>query len=101
MAEYANMITVCAITVTLFLGGWHGPFTNAMPLLSPLYFIAKVYALIFLCMWIRATFPRYRYDQLMGLGWKFFLPITLVLIVGNALWINVIGAGNWLGGLFA
>jgi NADH-quinone oxidoreductase subunit H len=101
MAEYANMITVCAITVTLFLGGWHGPFTGAFPILSPFYFIAKVYALIFTCMWIRATYPRYRYDQLMGLGWKFFLPVTLVLIVGNGLWISVVGAGNWLGSLFA
>lgn len=83
MAEYANMITVCAITVTLFLGGWHGPFP------SVINFVAKVYFLIFSCMWIRATYPRYRYDQLMKLGWKFFLPITLVLIVGNALWISL------------
>lgn len=101
MAEYANMITVCAVTVTLFLGGWHGPLTNTLPWLSPVWFIAKVYFLIFTCMWIRATYPRYRYDQLMGLGWKFFLPITLVLIVGNGLWISLVGAGNWLGGLFA
>jgi NADH-quinone oxidoreductase subunit H len=75
MAEYANMITVCAVTTTLFLGGWHGPF---FPVIN---FIAKVYFLIFLCMWIRATYPRYRYDQLMGLGWKVFLPLTLLNIV--------------------
>ncbi|SNB47595.1 NADH-quinone oxidoreductase subunit NuoH [Geobacter sp. DSM 9736] len=83
MAEYANMVTVCAVTTTLFLGGWHGP--AFLP--GWVWFIAKVYALIFLCMWIRATYPRYRYDQLMRLGWKFFLPITLLNIVGTGIWI--------------
>jgi len=76
MAEYANMVTVCAVTVTLFLGGWHGPILPGW-----LWFIIKVYFLIFTCMWIRATYPRYRYDQLMRLGWKVFLPLTLVNIV--------------------
>jgi NADH-quinone oxidoreductase subunit H len=75
MAEYANMITVCAVTTTLFLGGWHGPFP---PVIN---FIAKVYFLIFVCMWIRATYPRYRYDQLMRLGWKVFLPLTLINVM--------------------
>jgi len=75
MAEYANMITVCAVSTTLFLGGWHGPFP---PVIN---FIGKVYFLIFVCMWIRATYPRYRYDQLMKLGWKVFLPLTLVNIM--------------------
>lgn len=83
MAEYANMVTVCAVTTTLFLGGWHGPLP---PVLN---FIAKVYLLMFVCMWIRATYPRYRYDQLMKLGWKVFLPITLFLIMGNAIWITL------------
>jgi NADH-quinone oxidoreductase subunit H len=83
MAEYANMVTVCAVTTTLFLGGWHGPLP---PVLN---FIAKVYVLMFVCMWIRATYPRYRYDQLMKLGWKVFLPITLFLIMGNAIWITL------------
>jgi NADH-quinone oxidoreductase subunit H len=91
MAEYANMVTVCAVTTTLFLGGWNGPLTSTYPLLSPVYFIAKVYFLIFLCMWIRATYPRYRYDQLMRLGWKVFLPITLVLIVLQGVWSTVVG----------
>ena len=77
MAEYANMITVCAVTVTLFLGGWHGP--AFLP--GWFWFVAKVYFLIFCCMWIRATYPRYRYDQLMRLGWKVFLPLTLLNIV--------------------
>lgn len=83
MAEYANMVTVCAVTTTLFLGGWHGPLP---PVLN---FIAKVYVLMFVCMWIRATYPRYRYDQLMKLGWKCFLPIALFLIMGNAIWMTL------------
>jgi NADH-quinone oxidoreductase subunit H len=83
MAEYANMVTVCAVTTTLFLGGWHGPL---WPVLN---FIAKVYILMFVCMWVRATYPRYRYDQLMRLGWKVFLPITLFLIIGNAFWLTL------------
>ncbi|MBC8019099.1 MAG: NADH-quinone oxidoreductase subunit NuoH [Verrucomicrobia bacterium] len=81
MAEYANMVTICALTATLFLGGWNGPLTAAMPLLGPVYFIAKVYFLMFVCMWIRATLPRYRYDQLMHLGWKVLIPLALVNIV--------------------
>ncbi len=81
MAEYANMITVCAVTTTLFLGGWHGP--GFLP--GWCWFIAKVYFLIFTCMWIRATYPRYRYDQLMRLGWKVFLPLTLLNIVVTGL----------------
>jgi NADH-quinone oxidoreductase subunit H len=85
MAEYANMVTVCAVTATLFLGGWNGPVLPGW-----LWFIVKVYTLIAICMWIRATYPRYRYDQLMRLGWKVFLPSTLVLIVLQALWIMVL-----------
>jgi NADH-quinone oxidoreductase subunit H len=85
MAEYANMVTVCAVTATLFLGGWQGPFP------SVINFIIKVYALMFICIWIRATYPRYRYDQLMRLGWKVFLPLTLGLIVGNTFWIHLFG----------
>lgn len=83
MAEYANMITVCAVTTTLFLGGWHGP--AFLP--GWFWFIAKVYFLIFCCMWIRATYPRYRYDQLMRLGWKVFLPLTLLNVVVTGVWV--------------
>ncbi len=83
MAEYANMVTVCAVTTTLFLGGWHGP--AFLP--GWCWFIAKVYFLIFCCMWIRATYPRYRYDQLMRLGWKVFLPLTIFLVAGNGIWL--------------
>jgi len=83
MAEYANMITVCAVTTTLFLGGWHGP--AFLP--GWFWFVAKVYFLIFCCMWIRATYPRYRYDQLMRLGWKVFLPLTLINVVVTGIWV--------------
>jgi NADH-quinone oxidoreductase subunit H len=85
MAEYANLVTVSAIMVTLFMGGWDGPMVDLYPGLSPLYFIAKVYFMMFIAMWIRATVPRYRYDQLMALGWKVLLPLTLVLIVATAI----------------
>jgi len=90
MAEYANMITVCAVTTTLFLGGWHGP--AILP--GWCWFVAKVYFLIFCCMWIRATYPRYRYDQLMRLGWKVFLPLTLVNVVVTGIWVIVTGGAT-------
>lgn len=76
MAEYANMITVSAIAVTFFLGGWHGP------LLPPVvWFMVKLSACLFFFIWIRSTFPRLRYDQLMHLGWKFLLPLSLLNII--------------------
>ncbi|WP_303721584.1 NADH-quinone oxidoreductase subunit NuoH [Malonomonas rubra] len=75
MAEYANMITVSAIGATLFLGGWGGPFLGWMN------FLIKVFAFMFFFIWIRATFPRLRYDQLMALGWKVMLPLALANIV--------------------
>ena len=78
MAEYANMITVSAIAATLFLGGWGGPFYGWMN------FLIKVFAFMFFFIWIRATFPRLRYDQLMTLGWKILLPLSLGNIVLTA-----------------
>ena len=90
MAEYANMITVCAVTTTIFLGGWHGP--AILP--GWCWFVAKVYFLIFCCMWIRATYPRYRYDQLMRLGWKVFLPLTLVNVVVTGIWVIATGGAT-------
>ena len=75
LAEYANMITVSAIAVTLFLGGWDGPFFGWIN------FLIKVLAFMFFFIWIRATFPRVRYDQLMFLGWKVLLPLSLANIV--------------------
>ena len=75
MAEYANMIVVSALTATLFLGGPAGPFAG------PINLLLKVFCFMFLFIWIRATFPRVRYDQLMYMGWKVFLPLALLNIV--------------------
>jgi len=72
MAEYANMVVISAIAATLFLGGWSGPFPGFINLLI------KIFAFMFFFIWLRATFPRVRYDQLMKLGWKIMLPLGLV-----------------------
>ncbi|GAB4165267.1 MAG: NADH-quinone oxidoreductase subunit NuoH [Geothermobacteraceae bacterium] len=79
MAEYANMIVVAAIMATLFLGGWSGPTPW-----GPVNLLGKIFAFMFFLMWIRATFPRVRYDQLMKLGWKVLLPLALanILVTG-------------------
>jgi len=87
LGEYANMILMAGMTTILFFGGWLPPFDiapfNWLP--GPLWFIIKMCMLLFIFLWVRATFPRYRYDQLMRLGWKVFLPISLaaVVIVGG------------------
>lgn len=79
LAEYANMILVSMLAALMFLGGWLSP----VPFIpdSILWLLAKVAFLLFLFLWFRATFPRYRYDQIMRLGWKIFIPITLVWII--------------------
>lgn len=79
LAEYANMILVSMLAALMFLGGWLSP----VPFIpdSFLWLLAKVAFLLFLFLWFRATFPRYRYDQIMRLGWKIFIPITLVWII--------------------
>jgi len=76
LAEYTHIVAVSAIAVTLFLGGWRGPF-----LPPTLWFLIKVLALVFFFIWVRATYPRFRYDQLMQFGWKVLLPLALVNIV--------------------
>jgi NADH-quinone oxidoreductase subunit H len=78
-AEYINMITLSGLAVTLFLGGWDGPF-----LPGPLWFVLKLGAFIFVFMWLRATLPRLRYDQLMSFGWKVLLPIATLNAVVTA-----------------
>jgi NADH-quinone oxidoreductase subunit H len=72
MGEYVNMITLSALTVTLFFGGWYGPWAP----LGPLWFLIKLLIVIFFVLWIRATVPRLRYDQLMRFGWKVLLPLA-------------------------
>ena len=90
IAEYANMVMASALVATLFFGGWDIPFTArdntgavpfAMVLLSTLIFLAKTGFFLFFFIWVRWTLPRFRYDQLMALGWKVFLPISLAYIV--------------------
>ena len=83
LGEYANMILMCGMTTILFLGGWLPPIDiapfNLIP--GPIWFGIKIAALLFIFIWVRASFPRYRYDQLMRLGWKVFLPISLLMVV--------------------
>ena len=98
LAEYANMILISALAAVMFLGGWLSPF-EGIPGLGPLFawvpgivwLLAKTAFLLFLFLWFRATFPRYRYDQIMRLGWKVFIPVTIVwiLVVGGLVMGNV------------
>jgi NADH-quinone oxidoreductase subunit H len=95
LGEYANMFLVCAMTTILFLGGWLSPLPfapfNQIP--GIIWFALKVSILVFGFLWIRATFPRYRFDQLMRLGWKVFLPFSLVWLVLTA---GVLEYAGWL-----
>ena len=99
MAEYANMITAAALTVTLFFGGWDVPLLDEGSLglfgtlLSVLSFILKMAFFLFLFIWVRWTFPRFRYDQLMRLGWKVMLPLALfnIFLTGGYLTIKALG----------
>tara|TARA_B100000029_G_scaffold516556_1_gene630861 strand:+ start:982 stop:1983 length:1002 start_codon:yes stop_codon:yes gene_type:complete len=86
LGEYASMILMSAMTVILFLGGWLPPFDvfpfNYLP--GVLWFVIKITFILFLFIWVRGTFPRYRYDQLMRLGWKVFLPLSLFWVVATS-----------------
>lgn len=85
LGEYANMILMSAMTTILFLGGWLPPFGLDIPPLNwipgPIWFAAKIALCLFIFIWVRATLPRFRYDQLMRLGWKVFLPLSLLWVV--------------------
>jgi NADH-quinone oxidoreductase subunit H len=94
MAEYANMVTVSCVATLLFLGGWSSPFGNLLPaphsvvllaLIPIFWFVLKVFFFLFLYIWVRGTMPRFRYDQLMGFGWKFLLPVAILNILGTSL----------------
>ena len=91
LAEYASMILMSAMTVILFLGGWLPPFDifpfNVVP--GIIWFTAKIIFVLFLFIWVRGTFPRYRYDQLMRLGWKIFLPLSLFWVVVTASFLTI------------
>ena len=88
LAEYANIILVSMMTTLLFLGGWLSPvgFLDFIP--GWIWLAAKVFFVATMFLWVRATFPRFRYDQIMRLGWKVFIPITLVWLVVVGLWIQ-------------
>jgi NADH-quinone oxidoreductase subunit H len=82
MAEYINMVTVSAVAVNLFLGGWHGPFLP--PNYGWIWFVIKLGFLLFVYLWLRWTLPRFRYDQLMSFGWKVLLPLATVNLLATA-----------------
>ncbi|MSQ57336.1 MAG: NADH-quinone oxidoreductase subunit NuoH [Limnohabitans sp.] len=90
LAEYANMILVSMMTVLMFLGGWLPPidstFFNWIP--GWIWLAIKAFLVVTMFLWVRATFPRFRYDQIMRLGWKIFIPVTLVWLVVVALWMQ-------------
>jgi NADH-quinone oxidoreductase subunit H len=90
LAEYANVFAVSAIGAVLFLGGWHGPLPF-LPSFGPgiVWFLGKVFFMVFVFMWIRSTLPRLRYDQLMNFAWKRMLPLGLLNIGLTALWISI------------
>ncbi|HLX82155.1 MAG TPA: NADH-quinone oxidoreductase subunit NuoH [Burkholderiales bacterium] len=85
LAEYMNMILIATLTVIMFFGGWQAPFAVLAWIPAIFWLLGKVFLVVSMFLWIRATLPRYRYDQIMRLGWKVFIPLTLV-------WIVVIGA---------
>ena len=85
MAEYVNVIVLSALTVTLFFGGWEGPWAP----LGPLWFFIKLVLAISVFIWMRATLPRLRYDQLMRFGWKVLLPVATVNAVLTALFVVI------------
>jgi NADH-quinone oxidoreductase subunit H len=83
VGEYANIITISAIAATLYLGGWQGPTDN--PILSIVWFCIKTFIFVFFYLWLRATTPRFRYDQLMNFGWKILLPLAIANLLVTAL----------------
>jgi NADH-quinone oxidoreductase subunit H len=88
LAEYINMLVISALTVTMFFGGWQAPFGVLAFIPGVFWFLIKVFVVVSMFLWIRATLPRYRYDQIMRLGWKVFIPLTLVWIVVIGIWMQ-------------
>ncbi|MBB1077002.1 NADH-quinone oxidoreductase subunit NuoH [Rhodoferax sp. 4810] len=90
LAEYANMWLISILTSVLFLGGWLSPIDNAFFNAVPgwIWLGLKTFAIVTMFIWVRATFPRYRYDQIMRLGWKIFIPVTLLWLVVIAVWMQ-------------
>ncbi len=93
VSEYLHMITASGVVATLFFGGWRGPFAEQFPLLGVVYLALKIVALLFLFIWVRASLPRVRYDQLMQFGWKVLLPLSLIyLAITSVLVVTVLPA---------
>jgi len=90
LAEYANMILISALAVTMFLGGWLPPIDSVVFNWIPgwIWLGLKTFVVVTMFLWVRSTFPRFRYDQIMRLGWKIFIPITLIWLVVVGLWIQ-------------
>jgi NADH-quinone oxidoreductase subunit H len=107
MAEYAAMIVVSAVATTLYLGGWYFPgvwrleaagYETLFAIISLIVFVTKMAVLLYLYFWLRWTFPRYRYDQLMDLGWKWMIPAALINIILTALAVFIVQAlDGWRG----
>ena len=91
MSEYIHMITSSAIMVTLFFGGWRGPFVGDVPILGIGYFVIKIIMVLFLFIWVRASVARVRHDQLMAFCWKFLLPVSLAYLAATAVITVLIG----------
>jgi NADH-quinone oxidoreductase subunit H len=93
LGEYANMILISATTTVLFLGGWLSPipFVPFTWVPGVIWFVLKIFICLFVFLWVRATLPRYRYDQIMALGWKVFLPISLAWLVVTAGFLEIFG----------
>jgi NADH-quinone oxidoreductase subunit H len=85
MSEYINLITLSALCVTIFLGGWHGPGWTGPSWAGPLWFLLKLIILLFVFIWMRTTLPRLRYDQLMRFGWKVLLPVATINAIVTAI----------------
>lgn len=106
MAEYQKMIIICAIAAVFFFGGYLGPGVDQYPLLGPVYMFVKIFLLLFGMIWVRATWPRLRYDRLMSFGWKVLLPVSLATVfltavgillfemTGNTMWMWFISASS-------
>ena len=90
LAEYMNMWLIAALTTIMFFGGWLPPFQSALTQAIPpiVWLLGKIFLVVSLFIWFRATFPRYRYDQIMRLGWKVFIPLTLVWIAVIGIWMQ-------------
>jgi NADH-quinone oxidoreductase subunit H len=86
IGEYVGVVTMSLLATTLFLGGWHGPFAD-----GPHWVVIKTFALVFVFVWLRATLPRVRHDQLMALGWKVLVPLGLLNVVATAIVVTLLG----------